>query len=262
VVYIIRVNGLSRDFTLAKYQDLCQALLERSDIYTVLAYLSERPKGTVTVLRHDVDRKIYNSLRIAQLEHDMGIRSSYYFRYPYTFDPDITRQIRDLGHEIGFHYEVLSKTRGNYDKAIQMFESELDALKNTGDIRTICMHGSPLSKYDNRDIWKTYDFRTFGIIGEAYLSMADTDLLYLTDTGRNWNGKHSLRDAMPVPGKILPYLGGTDDLIAWIRSSGENNLYLTTHPERWAISHGDWIAGYVKDFIVNTGKTVLVGIRS
>jgi hypothetical protein len=30
--------------------------------------------------------------------------------------------------------------------------------------------------------------------------MAGKDLRYLTDTGRNWGGKHSVRDAMPGAG--------------------------------------------------------------
>ena len=62
---------------------------------------------------------------MAKREHEMGIRSSYYFRYPFTFRPDIIRKIRDLGHEIGYHYEVLSKTNGDYTKAIALFSDRV-----------------------------------------------------------------------------------------------------------------------------------------
>ena len=105
----------SLDFTLDKYQELCTVIAENYTVYTVSEYLSEKPEGKIAVLRHDVDRKIKNSLNMAKREHEMGIRSSYYFRYPSTFKPDLIRKIRDLGHEIGYHYEVLSKTkRGLY----------------------------------------------------------------------------------------------------------------------------------------------------
>jgi hypothetical protein len=46
---------------------------------------------------------------MAELEHELGIQSTYYFRFPYTFKPDIIGKIHDLGHEVGYHYEVLSK---------------------------------------------------------------------------------------------------------------------------------------------------------
>ena len=53
------------------------------------------------------------------------------------------------------------------------------------------MHGSPLSKYDNRDLWKKYDYRDYGIIGEPYFDIDFNEVLYLTDTGRRWNASGS-----------------------------------------------------------------------
>ena len=107
---------------------------------------------------------------MAELEHELGIQSTYYFRVPYTFKPDIIGKIRGLGHEVGYHYEVLSKANGDYEKAVELFEQELNEFRKICEVKTICMHGSPLSKYDNRDLWTRYDFRDFGIVGEAYLS--------------------------------------------------------------------------------------------
>ncbi|MBN1187859.1 MAG: hypothetical protein JXB49_36635, partial [Bacteroidales bacterium] len=62
-------------------------------------------------------------------------------------------------------------------------------------IDTICMHGSPLSRYDNRKMWEKYDYRNYGIIGEPYFDVDFSKVLYLTDTGRRWDGeKVSIRD--------------------------------------------------------------------
>jgi hypothetical protein len=74
----------SLDFTLDTYQELCRVLGENYTVYTVSGYLSEKPEGNIAVMRHDVDRKITNSLNMAKREHEMGIRSSYYFRYPHS----------------------------------------------------------------------------------------------------------------------------------------------------------------------------------
>ena len=244
-----------RDFTMAKYGELCRVLLGAGYTpVTVEQYLAGGSGGRTVILRHDVDRKPENALKMAELEHALGVTSTYYFRHPHTFIPEIIEQVLSLGHEVGYHYEVLAKAKGDYEEAIALFGQELKEFRSLCDVRTICMHGSPLSRYDNRDLWKRYDFEVFGIVGEAYLSMTGKDLRYLTDTGRSWNGKHSVRDVMPGAGAAPPSVATTDDLVDWIRSSGEEGLYLTVHPERWADSEIGWISGSVKDLLMNAGK--------
>jgi len=100
-----------RDFTMEKYKKLCLALLDSGYApLTVESYLTGKQHNSkFIVLRHDIDRKPKNALRMAELEHELGIQSTYYFRVPYTFKPDIIGKIHDLGHEVGYHYEVLSK---------------------------------------------------------------------------------------------------------------------------------------------------------
>lgn len=252
-----------RDFTMAKYGELCRLLLGAGYTpVTVNQYLTDPPRGRTVVLRHDVDRKPENARTMARLEHDLGIRSTYYFRHPATFVPELIREVDALGHEVGYHYEVLAKAKGDYEEAIALFSRELAEFRDICDVRTVCMHGSPLSRHDNRDIWKRYNFREFGIVGEAYLSMAGGGLRYLTDTGRNWGGKHSVRDVMPGADGAVP-VETTDDLIRWIESGEAEGLYLTVHPERWAVSEIEWVAGSVKDLLMNAGKmgvTAVMGV--
>jgi hypothetical protein len=256
----------SRDFTLDKYQELCEVLKKNYRIFTVFEYLSERPEGNIAVMRHDVDRKINNSLRMAERENRLGIRSSYYFRYPHTFRPDIITKIRNLGHETGYHYEVLSKTKGDYEKAVALFASELGEFRKICPVETICMHGSPLSRYNNRDLWNRFDYHAFGIIGEAFLSFEqeNNDLVYLTDTGRTWSGKQSLRDVLRTsPGSPdLQILDTTADLIEWIEKGSAKKLYLTVHPERWSSNTGEWVVWSVLDYGMNIGKKCMQRLHS
>lgn len=258
-------SPMTRDFTLGKYQELCKILLKSGySPLTVWDYLGggSRKSEKTVIFRHDVDRKILNTLHMAELEYELGIRSTYYFRYPYTFIPETIRRIHDMGHEVGYHYETLSKAKGDLDKGIDLFKRELASFREIPgcEIRTICMHGSPLSRYDNRDLWKKYDFRDYDIEGEAYLSMTGNDLIYLTDTGRTWAAKYSVRDAIPGA-KGIPVVETTDDLIEWICSERKDGLYLAVHPERWAITKGEWAVSYVKDVVMNTGKTGILAVK-
>jgi len=105
------------DFTLSRYKDLCLALLDSGytplTVYSYLVLEGKKNKNNnnnkLVVLRHDIDRKFGNALRMAELEHELGIQSTYYFRFPYTFKPELIGKIHDFGHEVGYHYEVLSK---------------------------------------------------------------------------------------------------------------------------------------------------------
>jgi len=250
------------DFTMEKYGELCRALLDAGYTpMTVHQYLTDGPDGRTVVLRHDVDRRPENALRMAELEHALGIHATYYFRHPYTFIPEIIKQVLSLGHEIGYHYEVLSKADGDHKKAIALFAQELEEFRTFCDVRTICMHGRPLSRYDNRDLWRTYDFRQFDIIGEAYLSLQGANLCYFTDTGRSWNGKNSRRDVLPST-KKCEGIHTTSDLINILTRNHKLQPYITIHPERWAISEGDWLSGYLKDNVINMGKRLIMAIQT
>jgi hypothetical protein len=82
-----------------------------------------------------------------------------------------------------------------FELAIDDFRLNLEKLRELYPVKTICMHGSPLSKYDNRLIWDKYDYRDYGIIGEPYFDVDFEEVLYLTDTGRRWDGDRvSVRD--------------------------------------------------------------------
>ena len=48
------------------------------------------------------------------------------------FKAEIMQEIEKKGHEVGYHYEVLDKAKGNYGKAMKIFEAEL------GEFRKIC----------------------------------------------------------------------------------------------------------------------------
>ena len=53
----------------------------------------------------------------------MGIKESYYFRaVPESWDEDIIKEIAELGHEIGYHYDDLAQCGGVHEKAILRFQ--------------------------------------------------------------------------------------------------------------------------------------------
>jgi hypothetical protein len=231
------------DFTLKKYGEVLTAL-GRGDYRFVSYNESQR-----TILRHDVDRSAGGALRMALLEAERGIKATYYFRVPRTFDVQAITRIASLGHEIGYHYECLDKAKGDLDKAIGIFEQELALFKVWG-AKTICMHGNPLSKWDNRDMWKRFDFKKYGILGEAYLSVDFNKIPYFTDTGRAWNSeKFSVKDRT---GAKLQKVRDTDELIKIISRKGAK-AYILTHPERWSDNPLAW----ARELVLQNAKNIV-----
>ncbi|MBC8179929.1 hypothetical protein H8E88_02285 [candidate division KSB1 bacterium] len=69
------------------------------------------------------------------------------------------------GRRTSFTIEDHASRRTSF--TIEDFRSNLEMLRKLYPVKTICMHGSPLSKYDNRLLWEKYDYRDYGIIGGA-----------------------------------------------------------------------------------------------
>jgi diadenosine tetraphosphatase ApaH/serine/threonine PP2A family protein phosphatase len=203
---------------------------------------------------------------MAEVEKSHGIRSTYYFRRtPRVFHPAIMRAISAMGHEIGYHYEVLDKAQGKPRPAAEIFERELAEMRVLVEVKTAAMHGNPLSRWDNRDLWKHCALSRFGLVGEAYVSITDPDMAYVTDTGRGWNRVSlNLRDRFPSgSGGGMPSFRSTRDLIRALKEARYGKVYLQIHPNRWTSGVLEWLAQWGEDLLMNGVKGLLMwaGIR-
>ncbi|MCE7994819.1 MAG: hypothetical protein HEP71_22780 [Roseivirga sp.] len=243
-----------RDFTLSKYKELLLTLKNQS--YTFLPYREFilNQASPCIVLRHDVDLRPQNSLQFARIQHENSIRGTYYFRaVPQSWDEDIILEIASLGHEIGYHYECLTTTNGNPKAAIVDFERNLEKLRKLAPVDTICMHGSPMSKYDSKDLWNFNDYRDFDIIGEPYFDVDFDRVFYITDTGRRWDGdKVSVRDKVMT--SIDLSFKRTQEIIEAAESGSlPDQIMFTFHPQRW----DDQLPVWVKELVFQKIKNII-----
>lgn len=69
-----------------------------------------------------------------------------------------------MTHEIGYHHECLAKAKGDFEKAISIFKTELKMFREFGYlIYTVCFHGGS-SSYLNTKLLDDYDFSEFRIL--------------------------------------------------------------------------------------------------
>jgi hypothetical protein len=302
----MNLGNYSFDFTFKIFKNLINSLLSKSyKFVSVREYLINHPESKTIILRHDVDKLPLNSLAFAEFEHELGITGTYYFRMvPDSFNENIIKAISNMGHEIGYHYEdanlvlknhpdlclrtsknLLQDHKGLMDLSIQSFKNNLQILRNIAPVSTICMHGSPLGKIDNRFLWKYFRYKDYGVLGEPYFDINFEKVLYLTDTGRMWNGESfSIRDRWQKNNdlsnyrdwKVKPFSGSlmlmsnkstdfqkksnfhsTIEIIYAVENSKfAECVLLNFHPQRWTNNKIPWIGELFKQNLKNGIKFI------
>lgn len=253
-----------RDFTLVAYRKYLKAISD-SGIpflrFKDFMNLQSKPHS-FCLIRHDIDRRPTNALRMAQLEAGMGIAATYYFRMkPWVYKERIVKAIHSLGHEVGYHYESLSDTDGDIGKAIKDFERNLEIMRFTVPVSTCSMHGRPLKPHDNRDMWREqsnhrYLKEQLGMVGEVYLDIDYTDIAYVNDTGRNWtSGVSNKRDKVET---LVPadFRSGSD-LMQALWEGKYDKMCFQIHPERWSDNAVEWLAQLAADGGSNLIKKII-----
>ncbi len=246
------------DFTLEMYNRILTKIQNSNyEIVTFKDFLDIKPKKNHLILRHDLCNSPQNSIPMAKLENAMGIKSSYYFRIQKKYKYDNTLiEINNLEHEIGLHYDALDKADGNMQKVEKILEHEINLLNNYTNVNTISMHGNPMTKNNNLDIWKHFKLSSFNVQGDTYLSINAKDTIYITDTGRSFNEKYNIKDKIEGS-KTIPNLNKSKDLIQFFDSeSYDDNIQILFHPIRWSTNYINYIKQYSLDIIKNYGKKI------
>jgi len=107
------------------------------------------PEGRVLVgLRHDVDDRLDSALRMAELEHRRGVRATYFVLHTaaYYGSPgllDALRRLQELGHEVGWHNDLVTLQLVYGLDPVEYLDGELRRLRENGiDVVGTAAHGS------------------------------------------------------------------------------------------------------------------------
>jgi hypothetical protein len=170
--------------------------------YTVVTcrqYLDLKRQGTggrILVNRIDIDLSIKKALRLCGIFNDLGIRGSFFVRLhaaeynPFSFEGyRILKTIRDSGHEIGYHSEVIDEASIWGESAEDCLKRDIDVLNRMLDIRIegAASHGG-MTGLNNLDFWKDRKPSDYGLRYEGYDKQPEFNLfdesLYVSDS--NW----------------------------------------------------------------------------
>ena len=252
------------DFTSLKYSELVLALKDAGyEFVTYAEYCEGKRAEKLVVMRHDVDKRVLCAMNMAREERRMKVKASYYLREDMVlYGKHVIKFFAERGHEVGYHYEELVKERGDVDKAYARFVRNIGEMRQVVDVRTITMHGSPMSRFDSKEMWQKYDYKKLGLIGEPQMDVDWGEMVYLTDTGRSWNGV-SCRDKVADRASEWKEKGWvyetTDDVIKAVKEGRfPTCVMMTVHPQRWSDNMWEWTLELVMQKVKNVVKWVLL----
>jgi hypothetical protein len=139
-----------------------------------------------------------------------------------------------LGHEIGYHYDVLDENNGNLDAAVSQFKEHINFFSDNGfQIRTICPHGNPLKIRNgwssNRDFWVPRVRLLFPDIFDIVVELPELhhDYKYISDAGYSFN---LIQDITVHRSNKNINVNSTSTLKSIVQ---DYSVIISTHPHRW-----------------------------
>lgn len=145
--------------------------------------------GKLTILRHDIDTSIEKAVCLAELEHELGVRSTYFVLLTSDFynvaskrSMDGLHRIQEAGHDIGLHFDEMAypESAGKPDqvKAHIIHETEIFGSLLGTPVRTISYHRPSKEILDA-------ELEIPGLIN-SYGKVFFRGYKYLSDSRRRW----------------------------------------------------------------------------
>lgn len=174
---------------------------------------SLRAEGGNLLLRHDIDCSLDAALALGRLERDMGVRSTYFvMMQSLLYDPeqgDVLHELRDLGHEVGIHFDCPPEQRGD-DRAglearVRMDCHRLQAV--LGEAVTSISFHRPVESFLRGPLF---------VAGRVNAYAAELMTWYISDSRGSWR---------------------CGEPLAEIARARHGTLQLLTHPIWWGREH-------------------------
>ncbi len=249
--------------TYKEYIDFCQQIQGAGvSLYTVeeaCRNIDDLHKQFI-IIKHDVEAKPKKALKISEIEHKYGITSTYYVHSFFLKDPKVVsifKKIAGLGHEIGYHFDVLDHNDGDKDSAVREFRKALSNFAENGlPIKTVCPHGNPLKKRvgysSNKDFFLDDEIRQqFSDIVDVYITfpdMVEKDYLYITDARYAYFYRDAKTTKTDATEELLP-LNNKGEIINMIKDG--HSVVISTHSHRY---FNFACAGRMRIWIYKTAK--------
>jgi len=184
-------------FTFKNLEQYYIAALEAGyDIISCQKYIELKKTAIkkILVARVDIDVSVKKAKLIADIFNKLGVRATFFVRLhaneynPFSFENyKILKFIRDSGHEIGYHSEIIDQSVIWDEEADKCLMRDIEILNHMLEIKLVgvASHGG-MTGLNNLDFWKNKNPSDFGLLYEAYDTQPAFDLFnnsfYVSDS--------------------------------------------------------------------------------
>lgn len=166
-------------FTFANIESQYKVAIDTGYTFLTCDEYSNHKNGLpelVVVNRVDIDLSVKKADRLRAIFDSLGIKATFFVRLhapeynPFSFENyRILKAIRDSGHEIGYHSEIVDQAAIWNEEAADCLRRDVDVLNRMLGlrIRGVASHGG-LTGLNNLDFWMTHKPSDFGLSYEAY----------------------------------------------------------------------------------------------
>lgn len=148
------------------------------EVLTCADYVERKDKlpQLVIINRVDIDMSVKKADRLREIFHRLSIKASFFIRLhaseynPFSFENyRILKSIRDSGHEIGYHSEIIEQAVIWDEDAAVCLQRDVDILNRMLGIKIkgVASHGG-MTGLNNLDFWRDKSACEFGLSYEAY----------------------------------------------------------------------------------------------
>lgn len=260
-------------FVYKKWNDFCNKL-SRNNMTGIPAieYLNSTSEDKRFILKHDVETDVLKAHRLAEIEHKYGHRGSYYVQ-AYLLDNErninLLKQMQNMGHEITYHYDVLDSNKGDIEKALLEFQSNVEKFEKSGfEVVTVCQHGNPVLERigynSNRDFFRSDKVqKKYPAMTDIMVDFPDktgTEYDYYSDAGRKFKLIYDPinNDIVNSDDKNIEFKNL--DTVFNVVCASEKNIIISTHPHRWTASALEYILKTAVFKVVKTVAKMMVKI--
>lgn len=173
------------DFTYKAYKGMIEKLLDKN--YEISDYKNYKEKKKVVILRHDIDTSLEKALRIAEIEKELNIYSTYFILLSTDFyninsekSLKIVKEIKRLGGKIGLHFDEKKYKINAQEDYIKYVNYELNILSRilNEKIDIVSMH-RPSKEFLEMDL-------EIPNVINSYQKVFFNKFKYISDSRMNW----------------------------------------------------------------------------
>lgn len=177
---------------LAEYEELLEKTAFKYDFETINLELDpieiyNRPQS-ICFLRHDVDYSLQNAVKMAELEKNYGVRSTYTVLLScQNYNPfeknsrESLKKILSYGHEVGLHFDPTVYNITNENELDRFIKAETSALEDLLEARV-----SMFSFHNTTDFSMSCRAEKYGGLINAYSDFFHDQVEYTSDSNGYW----------------------------------------------------------------------------